>query len=180
MQPKRVKLTDYMLDRVVGVHKRLQDIEVEIEYIFECHKEWQDLHSVYLEHKKAVSDAKNNIDKYIKALRAEPNMAEILDTVERVMVQRDRLLDEDPILAAIQSELLEIDSIVNHGKRPWVARVNKAEQACQEWEAYMQTPEVQEIVAQAMRVKPPTNDDNKRKHILSDEEKEWVAYMSLK
>jgi len=181
MQPKKVKVTDFMLGRILALRDRLIMCELELDDIYECHAEFEQIRSVWLEYKDDVVDAKNNISAYIKALRREPAMDEIITMLERCIEKSKRLVDDDPILTAIQSEYIhEIDSIINHGKKPWVARLNRAEFTCNEWEAYMRTPEVQRLYNQYVRIKPLNNDyDKPKRKALSDDEQAWADYMSM-
>lgn len=180
MPPKKVRLTDHMLGRILEIKDRLIMCELELDDIYECHAEFEQIRSVWLEYKSNVVAAKNDITMYIRALRAEPAMSEIMDMLEQCKARSTQLVDDDPILTYLQSEFLEVDKIINHGKRPWVARLNRAEFICDEWEAYMRTPDVQRMYSQYVRIKPLKNDyDKPKRKVLTDDEQLWQDYMSM-
>jgi hypothetical protein len=174
------RVTEYMLKRILDVQARLEHLNVEIDDILACKSAHDEIHAKYVAHKKALSDAKSQIDQYVRALRAEPCMATLLDLVASTKKKSAKIKDDDIANVMFMSMIEDIDSIFKHGRKPHKAKVTKAEKACDAFEQYMLSDDVQYIILQANRAKPVDDNNKPKKHMLSEQEQEWAAYMSLK
>jgi hypothetical protein len=173
------RLTDYTLSRILIVQQKLDDIIIELDDIIRCKELFLDIHEKYVAYKVAVTNAQNNITQWLRAFRAEPCMAQLLDTLEEAMRKSALVQENDPAVILVCEYCEEVEQIIAHGRKPWVRKLNEAEKAVLQWEEYMMSDDVQYILAQAARTKPIDNNNKPKAHMLTDEEKEWKAYMLI-
>ena len=174
-----MQLTKYMIERILDVQARLEHLNIEIDDILACKSAHDEIHAKYVAHKKALSDAKSQIDQYVRALRAEPCMATLLDLVASTKKKSAKIKDDDITNVMFMSMIDDIDSIFKHGRKPYKSKITKAEKACEAFEKYMLSDEVQYIILQANRAKAVDDNNKPKAHMLTDEEKEWKAYMLI-
>lgn len=151
-QKQQYILPDDLLDRVVRLGEKAHTLHIQIETVHAAQDEWLNIGSTYVAKCKAVTKAKDDLEKFKVKFLEEPNIADIMATLAGLRDMAADVVDTDPVWAEIKSMDSSIQYLLNDAYAPYRKAIDDAENAKREYANWMLEPDQQLLKKSAERV----------------------------